>query len=301
MSGLKEIRRRISSVKSTKQITRAMKLVSAAKLRKAQEAAVGGRDFASQLEEVLSQVTQNLPKNYTNPLLEEAQNKEVIRVVFISGERGLCGAFNANLLKAVQAYSSEQKIEYLPIGRRAVAFAKARGWNTVSEYEGLSEDAGRWPIAEIIEQQVNDFLEGKVQEVVLFYTEFKTAMTQVVKSEKLLPFKIEAAEQKVIPIKKNNAETDKEESDDREFKFDSPSEVIVYEMIPLLINTKLTQAALESKASEHASRMTAMDSATRNADELIDKLKLYYNRARQSAITTELIDIVGGAQAAQGS
>ena len=300
MSGLKEIRRRISSVKSTKQITRAMKLVSAAKLRKAQEAAVGGRDFASQLEEVLEQVTQNLPKNYTNPLLEEAEKKEVVRVVFISGERGLCGAFNANLLKAVQAYSSEQKIEYVPIGRRAVAFAKARDWNTVSEYEGLPEDAGRWPIAEIIEKQVNDFLDGKVQEVVLFYTQFKTAMTQVVKSEKLLPFKIEANEQKVIPINKDVASKETPEAiEDREFKFDSPSEVIVYEMIPLLINTKLTQAALESKASEHASRMTAMDSATRNADELIDKLKLYYNRARQSAITTELIDIVGGAQAAQ--
>lgn len=297
MSGLKEIRRRISSVKNTKQITRAMKLVSAAKLRKAQEAAVGGRDFATRLEEVLEQVTQNLPKNYSNPLLEEPEKKEVVRVVFIGGERGLCGAFNTNLLKAVNAYTSEQKLEYVPIGRRAVAFAKAREWNTVSEYEGLPEDAGKWPIAEIIEQQVNDFLEGKVQEVVLFYTQFKSAMTQVVKTEKLLPFKLD---QKHIAVKVEATEEAEQEEDDREFKFDSPSEVIVFEMIPLLINTKLTQAALESKASEHASRMTAMDSATRNADDLIDRLKLYYNRARQSAITTELIDIVGGAEAAQG-
>ena len=297
MSGLKEIRRRISSVKNTKQITRAMKLVSAAKLRKAQEAAVGGRDFATRLEEVLEQVTQNLPKNYSNPLLEEPENKEVVRIVFIGGERGLCGAFNTNLLKAVNAYTSEQKLEYVPIGRRAVAFAKAREWKTVSEYEGLSEDAGKWPIAEIIEQQVNDFLEGKVQEVILFYTQFKSAMTQVVKTEKLLPFKLD---QKHTAVKVEATEETEQEEDNREFKFDSPSEVIVFEMIPLLINTKLTQAALESKASEHASRMTAMDSATRNADDLIDKLKLYYNRARQSAITTELIDIVGGAEAAQG-
>jgi len=297
MSGLKEIRRRISSVKNTKQITRAMKLVSAAKLRKAQEAAVGGRDFATRLEGVLQEVTKNLPKNYSNPLLEEPDEKKVVRVVFIGGERGLCGAFNTNLLKAVKAYTSEQELEYVPIGRRAVAFAKAREWNTVSEYEGLSEDAGKWPIAEIIEQQVNDFLEGKVQEVVLFYTQFKSAMTQVVKTEKLLPFKLD---QKHIAVKQETAEQVETEEDDREFKFDSPSEVIVFEMIPLLINTKLTQAALESKASEHASRMTAMDSATRNADDLIDKLKLYYNRARQSAITTELIDIVGGAEAAQG-
>ena len=288
MSGLKEIRRRISSVKNTKQITRAMKLVSAAKLRKAQEAAIGGRDFASRLEQVLGEVTKNLPKAYSNPLLEEPEQKETIRVVFISGERGLCGAFNTNLLKAVSAYRSkaEQKLEFVPVGRRAVSFAKARDWNIVSEYEGLSEDAGNWPIAEIIEKQVNDFLEGKVQEVVLFYTQFKSAMTQVVQTEKLLPFKL------------NNKEASVEQEEEREFKFDSSSEVIVYEMIPLLINTKLTQAALESKASEHASRMTAMESATRNADELIDKLKLYYNRARQSAITTELIDIVGGAQAA---
>ena len=112
MSGLKEIRRRISSVKNTKQITRAMKLVSAAKLRKAQEAAVGGRDFATRLEEVLEEVTQNLPKNYSNPLLEEPEKKEVVRIVFIGGERGLCGAFNTNLLKAVTAYTSEQKLEY---------------------------------------------------------------------------------------------------------------------------------------------------------------------------------------------
>ena len=138
MSGLKEIRRRITSVKNTKQITRAMKLVSAAKLRKAQDAAVGGRDFASRLEEVLQQVTQNLPKNYSNPLLEEPDKKEVIRVVFISGERGLCGAFNTNLLKAVDAYSSEQKIEYVPVGRRAVAFAKSKEWNTCLLYTSPS-------------------------------------------------------------------------------------------------------------------------------------------------------------------
>lgn len=283
MASLKEIRRRITSVKNTKQITRAMKLVSAAKLRRAQEAALGGRDFSRRLEQVLQSVSENLPSNYSNPLLQEADKITTRRVLFIAGERGLCGAFNTNLFKAVEANKSAVQTEYVPIGRRSCAYARSKGLKIVDSYEGLPEDAGLWPIGDIIEKQVSDFLKGEIQEVILFYTEFVSAMTQNVKIETLLPFKLS-----------KNAEATEEQ---KQFKFDSSPEVIVYQMIPLLISTKLTQAALDSKASEHASRMTAMDSATRNADDLIDRLRLFYNRARQSAITTELIDIVGGAEA----
>lgn len=282
MASLKEIRRRITSVKNTKQITRAMKLVSAAKLRRAQEAALGGRDFSRRLEEVLNFVSENLPSSYSNPLLQEAEKVTCKRVIFIAGERGLCGAYNTNLFKAVEALKTSAELEFVPIGRRSCAYARSKGWKISASYEGLPEDASLWPIGEIIEKQVQDFLRGEIQEVILFYTEFVTAMTQNIKSERLLPFKLTSG-----TVSKS----------ERQFKFDSSPEVIVYQMIPLLISTKLTQAALDSKASEHASRMTAMDSATRNADDLIDRLRLFYNRARQSAITTELIDIVGGAEA----
>ena len=263
-----------------------MKLVSAAKLRRAQEAALGGRDFSRRLEEVLHLVSENLPHGYSNPLLQEAEKVLRKRVIFIAGERGLCGAFNTNLFKAVEALKvsatkSLVELEFVPVGKRSCAYARSRGWNVVAAYEGLPEDVALWPIGEVIERQVQDFLKGEIQEVVLFHTEFVSVMTQNIKQEKLLPFQLLN-----VGI-----------SAERQFKFDSSPEVIVYQMIPLLISTKLTQSALESKASEHASRMTAMDSATRNADDLISRLKLFYNRARQSAITTELIDIVGGAEA----
>lgn len=292
MGSLKEIRRRITSVKNTKQITRAMKLVSAAKLRKAQEAAVSGRGFSGRLKDVLAVVREGMSGDFVHPLLEAKEEVNTRRVIVMAGERGLCGAYNTSVFKEVAKIDEQDSscnLEFVPVGRRTVAHAKQCDWKVTSSYEGLPEDAGLWPIAEMVEQQVRAFLNGDCDEVVLYYTEFVTAMTQNVKREVILPFSVddepeEGAESKVVKAAKTDP---------------SPEELIG-KMIPLLINTRLTQAALESKASEHASRMTAMDSATRNADDLMDSLRLFYNRARQSAITTELIDIVGGAEAAQG-
>jgi F-type H+-transporting ATPase subunit gamma len=268
-----------------------MKLVSAAKLRRAQEAAVNGRGFSVKLKGVLDVVCSNLSEDFKNPLLEKRSNISKRRIIVIAGERGLCGAYNTSVFNAVEAQdlaNPDAELDFVPIGRRSVAYAKQNSWKISSQYEGLGEDAGSWPIAEIVENQIRDFRKGECDEVVLYYTEFISVMTQQVKREVLLPFSVDAV---------GSDSQEDEEVVKTEAKFDPRPEELVAKMIPLLINTQLTQAGLDSKASEHASRMTAMDSATRNADELTDTLKLFYNRARQSAITTELIDIVGGAEA----
>jgi F-type H+-transporting ATPase subunit gamma len=294
VGNLKEIRRRIGSVKNTKQITRAMKLVSAAKLRRAQEAAMGGRAFSERLGGVLAQVTADVRESFSHPLLEKRDEVKHRTAVVIAGERGLCGAFNTNVFKAVIAKEAPgaagSGVDIVAVGKRSVAAAKSKNWKLKASFEGLAEDAASWPISEMVDSLVADFISGRSDEVVLYYTKFVSTMTQTVEREVLLPFESGP---------RLNAAPDGEESELSSAKYDPAPEEILARLIPLVIKTKVTQAALESKASEHASRMSAMDSATRNADELIDKLRLYYNRARQSAITTELIDIVGGAEAQQ--
>jgi F-type H+-transporting ATPase subunit gamma len=263
-----------------------MKLVSAAKLRRAQDAAQGGRSFSSRLGSVMSQVAAALPADFSHPLFEERDEIRTRGVVLIAGERGLCGAYNSNVFKS---YSAKDGVSDVPnrvmaIGKRSAEFSRRMKMDELGSYESLPENAGEWPIAEMVGQLIESFVSGECDEVVVYYTEFVSAMTQEVRREVLLPF------------------SNDQESGDEEVspKFDPRPEDILEKLVPLLVQTKLTQAALESKASEHAARMTAMDSATRNADELIDKLRLFYNRARQTAITTELIDIVGGAEAANG-
>lgn len=287
MSGLKAIRRRITSVKNTKQITRAMKLVSAAKLRRAQEAAEGGRSFGRRLGDVLQTVLADLPEGFSHPLLSKREGVQKRCLVVIAGERGLCGAYNGNIVKAVNAElrSSAVPIEMVLVGRRAVSAAKRFGWDVIAAFEGLPEEVSNWPISEIGETIISRFISGKCDEVSLLYTQFESAMTQTVTREALLPFAaVSASPEKAAQLRGKT-------------KYDPMPTAIIGGLLPLLIKTQICQAALESRASEHGARMTAMDSATRNADDLIDRLKLFYNRARQSAITRELIDIVGGAEA----
>jgi F-type H+-transporting ATPase subunit gamma len=292
MGGLKEIRRRITSVHNTKQITRAMKLVSAAKLKRAQDAAVAGRGYLDELCRVLAKVSNELPDGFNHVLLEKRTEVKTRQAIVIAGERGLCGGYNTNLLKAVYANENKAgvKTSVVPIGRRAVSAAKKSNWTIAKNYEGLSEDALTWPVSEMVSSAVRDFAEGKCDEVVVYYTKFVTAITQQVTRQVLLPFSADH-----FPAKPKKGTVGN--SVELESKYSPSPEEIFSKMIPLLIQTQIIQCGLESKASEHASRMTAMDSATTNAEDLIGKLRLYYNRARQSAITTELIDIVGGAEA----
>ena len=281
-------------MKNTKQITRAMKLVSAAKLRRAQEAAESGRSFGNRLQEVLRSVLDDLPEDFSHPMLETRASVKKRRVLVIAGERGLCGGYNSNMAKALQAEvaSASCELDFVIVGQRGVLTANRFDWSLVESHVRLPEDVGLWPVSEIAERLIAAFDHGDCDEVVVFYTKFQSAMTQIVTREVLLPFaRVDSA--------KSEASEDQSE-EDVEFsknKYDPSPEQIISQLLPLLLATKVCQAGTESKASEHAARMTAMDSATRNADDLIEKLRLYYNRARQSAITRELIDIVGGAEA----
>lgn len=293
MGGLKEIRRRIGSVSNTKQITRAMKLVSAAKLRRAQDAALNGRAYSDRLIGVVQSLLGELSDEFSHPLLQERETVKNRLAVVISGERGLCGAYNTNILKAIAALPAEvsQNQQVIAIGARTVSSAKRLGWNIAGSYEKLPENAALWPIEDINKQIVNGFIDGTYDEVSLFYTKFNSAISQVVVKDTILPLSREAL--LALSVGEQKAKT----SNKAGMKAQPSAERLVTDLIPLVLAARLRQAGLESKASEHASRMTAMDSATKNADDLTSKLKLFYNRARQSAITTELIDIVGGAEA----
>jgi F-type H+-transporting ATPase subunit gamma len=300
MSGLKVIRRRLSSVKNTKQITRAMKLVSAAKLKRAQDAAVGGRKFSERLDEVLLGAISQLPEDFKNPLIEVRPVKKRA-YVFFAGERGLCGGYNTNITKAAVASVKEcpgiENLFYV-IGRRAESGAKRNSWNIRRAFVGLSENPAEWPLDELGDDLVSLYESKEIDEVVLLYTKFISAMTLEVTRERLLPFSIESAsvtETSQTGVAPQDANTSA--GLHKKLKVEPSPEEVFTSLLPLVLKTKLFQASYESKACEHAARMTAMDSATRNADELISKLLLFYNRARQRAITTELMDILGGAEA----
>lgn len=299
MAGLKEIRRRIASVKNTMQITRAMKLVSAAKLRRAQEAAVNGRHYVQGLEQILAQVSAGLSSDFRHPLLKNEQSEPTHhsrRVYVIAGERGLCGGFNTNILKAVHYKEKLNppkglKVDFVPIGKRAVSFARRAEWPIHKAYEGLPEEAQLWPVQEMFEDLARAYSKGDVSEVCVYYTEFVSALTQKVRRVVLLPFALPQGE--LANQTHGNASSGLE----RECRYDPAPEAIFSHLVELVGRSRLLQAGLESKASVHAARMTAMDAATNNAKDLNERLRLYYNRARQSTITTELIDIVGGAEA----
>ncbi len=291
MSGLKEIRRRITSVNNTRQITRAMKLVSAAKLRRAQDAAENGRAYSDRLNEAVRAAISDLTGDFDHPLLEVRPEIKRRRIIMVAGDRGLCGAYNANVAKAVIANNkgASPAFDVIAVGRRSASAVASNRWELKAKYAELGENAATWPIEEIARSCMRDFISGECDEVVLYYTKFVSAMTQEVTREVLLPFGgINAEISETAP---------KQEGDEGYISYSPSPEEILSGLIPLLVRTRIGQGALESKASEHAARMTAMESATSNASDLIDKLRLYYNRARQSTITTELIDIVGGAEA----
>lgn len=284
MSGLKAIRRRISTVKNTKQITKAMKLVSAAKLRRAQDALAASRSFVSELEASLAVVLRELGPEFEHPLLSKrtVTNRSI---VVVGGERGLCGGYNANIVKALPAgdlLKGSAKKMLFPVGKRAEIGVKRLNVPTKKVAEAFYNDPSAWPVSELAAELSEAFTAGNLDELAVVYTKFVTPITQVVTTETLLPMSVTV----VGEVAATNPYTI------------SPDAVTVFEgLIRIYVSEKIRLFGLEARASEHAARMTAMDSATKNADELIGKLLLYYNRARQSAITRELIDIVGGAEA----
>lgn len=277
---LKTIRRRIKSVKNTKQITRAMKLVSGAKLRRAQSAVEASRPFAQRLQALVANLAAAGGKH---PLLEPRDQEKTVGLLVISADRGLAGAFNSNTLKTAQRYLKEHEpghtIVLNLVGRKSADFFRRRGREALRQRTDVTGRFGLELPEAICAELVSDFLEGRVDAVDVLYTRFQSALVQVVGVERLLPVRRPEIKSEV------------------EYRFDPSPDAILSELLPRYIRTQIYQYLLETVASEHGARMTAMENATRNATEMISALTLRFNRARQAAITKEIIEIVSGAEA----
>lgn len=290
MPSLLDMRRRIKSVKNTQQITKAMKMVAAAKLKRATDRVTAARPFAVKMSEVLSQLSSNVT-DFSHPLLDQRGDENYL-IVLVTADKGLCGGFNANLIKATQKFllaNSDKETEMIPVGRKGRDFFKRRNIEFVEEYIGLtgSGQVVHSDAIEIAHKIIKTFTDDeKIDKVFLVFTQFKTVMTQEVKVEQLLPIpKIEAAE------------TENQNAPQAEYIYEQPADEIFGKLLPKQVETQIYRAMLESVASEQGSRMTAMDSASKNAGELIDTLTLNMNRIRQAAITKEIIEVVSGAAA----
>ena len=299
MSGLKEIRRRIGSVTSTKQVTKAMKLVSAAKLKKVQELVHSGRYFAFKLGSIVLNSIEDIKrsgKEFHHILLEPKKNPSKARVIVLGSDRGLCGGYNINLFKAVEVERRKKKhleLDFVLFGKQVVNIAKRLGYNVVREYVDIPEQLHMIPVDELTHEIISDFVNGKCDKVYICYTKFNSASSQQVVVEKILPLsllKIALNEEVNKRIEAGHAST-------RGTLYNPDPQEILAAVLPIMLTVLIKQAIIEAKTSEHAARMIAMDSATHNADDLIDQLKLFYNRARQSSITAELLDVLGGANA----
>jgi F-type H+-transporting ATPase subunit gamma len=296
MANLLDIRRRIKSVKNTQQITKAMKMVSAAKLKRAQDRVVTARPFANKMTEVLGQLATRTDESFHHPLLDQRGDQRYL-LVLITADKGLCGAFNTNLIKAAQAFIQEhagKQIEMLPVGRKGRDFFRRRNIPLVQEYIGLT-GKGRVEYGEAVEvarEIIRLFTEDQeLDKVFVIFNEFKSVLQQRVLVEQLLPVSRapEHAEDEGTAQGRPAATVD--------YIYEQPPAEIFSRLLPRLIETQIFRALLESVASEHGSRMTAMDSASKNAGELIGSLTLNMNRVRQAAITNEIIEVVSGASA----
>lgn len=283
------MRRRIKSVKNTQQITKAMKMVAAAKLKRAQDRVTAARPYAEKMSEVLGGLSERIGEDFSHPLLDERGDERYL-IVLVSADKGLAGAFNANVIKKTQAFiadSSDKSIEMIPVGRKGRDFFKRREMEILEEYVGLtgSGSAKLSDAREISDRVIKEFVENKsIDKVFLVYTEFKTVLSQKPVVQQLLP----------IPKISSEGESTGAKA---EYIYELPPAEIFGKLLPKQVETQVYRAMLESVASEQGSRMTAMDSASKNAGELIDTLTLNMNRIRQAAITKEIIEVVSGAAA----
>ena len=284
MANLKEIRSRITSVGSTMQITSAMKMVSAAKLKRAQDAITQMRPYSNKLTELLENLSFNLDTPSTGKYTEKRSLKNILFVT-VSSNRGLCGGFNANIIKKTKElikneYSSSNSY-ILSIGKKTSEHFAKNNFNIVKQSDELFSDLTYNNVKDVAEFIMNAFIDKKFDKVVLVYNRFKNAATQIVMTENFLP----------LEEKNTNSNIN------MDYLFEPSQEEIVKDLIPKSLRTQLFKAVLDSHASEHGARMTAMHKATDNAAELKKELTLTYNKARQAAITGEILEIVGGAEA----
>lgn len=290
MANLKEVRTRIQSVKSTQQITKAMKMVAASKLRRAQDAILQMRPYVEKLSGILENTIASLEGSHQSEY-SVAREVEKTLVVVITSDRGLCGAFNTNAIKSAlslieekyQQQETSNNLWILPIGKKAFEYFSKRNYQVIDNFYEIFSDLTFEKAKEAAEYAMLGFINEEFDTVELVYNEFKNVATQVLRTEQFLPIVKEASEEKV------DSSTD--------YIFEPSVEFIVKELIPRTLKVQLYKAILESNASEHGARMTAMDQATENAGDLLKELRLVYNRSRQAAITTEILEIVGGAEA----
>ena len=294
MSGaLKEVRNRIKSVQSTQQITKAMKMVSAAKLRRAQDAIIQMRPYAQKLQEMLSNIVSNSDSDISASYAKERHVEKAL-IIVITSDRGLCGGYNSNLIKLTRqiikdkyaAQHAAGKVSVLPIGKKGFEHFSKAGFTVVDKYWDIFTGLSFEKVQTAAKYAMDAFDAGEIDAVDIVYSEFKNAATQRFAVEQFLPVAKAAAGKK----KKKKAD----------FIFEPGKDTLIAELMPKILNTQLYKSVLDGNASEQGARMTAMDKASENANELLKTLKISYNRARQAAITTELTEIVSGAAALNG-
>jgi F-type H+-transporting ATPase subunit gamma len=293
MASLKEVRGRIISVNSTQQITKAMKMVAAAKLRRAQDNIIKIRPYAQKLDTILNNLSATLDDISDNPYSVEREIRNVL-IIVVTSDRGLAGAFNSNVIKNTMAlvnstYKAQEKegnVTFLCIGKKGNEYFTKRGYKVVSDYSTTFLNLSFENARKAAEFAMNGFLENKYDTVDIVYNEFRNVATQILIKQKFLPISSE-----------NNVDKKIVSLGNVDYIFEPSKEEIVKELIPKSLKIQFYKSLLESNASEHGARMTAMDKATDNAKELLKELKLTYNRTRQAAITKEILEIVGGAEA----
>lgn len=287
MPNLRDIKRRIGSVQSTQKITSAMKMVAAAKLRRAQEAIENARPYADRMRSTLEEVSQGALEE-SHPLLSVHEERKSLEIVVITSDRGLAGAFNSNVVKAAEAVIAERGNEFETIGltvlgKKASDSLSRRRASQITFASPIDGDVEYQQAADVARELSRRYVAGDLDEVVLVYSEFISTMTQTPKVSQLLPFTPPEAE----------GETEEAAA----YEIEPDPEALLAALVPKAVEIEVFRALLENQAGEHAARMTAMESATKNTEELIEALTLQYNRARQAAITGELVEIVTGAQA----
>ncbi|HTC64073.1 MAG TPA: ATP synthase F1 subunit gamma [Candidatus Saccharimonadales bacterium] len=294
MPTLLDFRRRIRSVKNTQQITRAMKFIAAARLRRAQETAVSLRPYASGIREVLRSAMSRIENPEQFPLLAQRPEEKIL-VLVTAGERGLCGAFNANVLRTAFDFLREKtgkSVEIIAISKKSRDAFRKRQWKIVGEYIDVTSRAELSKAAEIAAEVMKIYESGAADSVYLVYNEFKNVMTQTLRVEKVLPLERSGlgAPQKDVPPTAAGELVD--------YIYEQPAEEIFNRLVPRYVEMQIFRMLAESSAAEHAARMTAMESATSNASDVIDALTLHMNKVRQAAITREIIEVVSGAASA---
>lgn len=297
MPSLKAIRKRIVSVKNTRKITRAMKLVAAAKLRRAQDTMIAARPYTQALSAVVSELSGVAGKD-AHPLFEEREAKRVA-IVVMTADRGLAGAFNTNVIKTVERFAASEltgasEVSLRLIGKKANQHFSRRNAN-ITSFDPAPTSANALEVArEAAHRVIDDFLANKVDRVYLVYNEFKNAGSQVVRTVQLLPVQPDKAETKALSKDGHGGDASVD------YIYEPSKEALLARLVPLFVQINIYRAALESIAAFFGAQMMAMENATKNAGEMINRYTLQYNRARQAAITKELLEIIGGAEALKG-